>query len=58
LSDVAVHDFNVFFNFVREKKLVGLSLSGAEDNGLPDASIANEDIGKSTDSVLPGTIYC
>ena len=53
-----MHDFNVFFNFVREKKLVGLSLSGAEDNGLPDASIANEDIGKSTDSVLPGTIYC
>lgn len=58
LSDVTVHDLNVLFDFVGEKKLVSLCFGGAEDNGLADASIANEDVGQSTDSVLPRTIYC
>ena len=34
LCDVTMHNFNVFGDFIREDKCVGLRLRGGEDNGL------------------------
>jgi len=58
LGDVSMHDLDVLLDFVREQELVRFRLGRAEDDGLADTSVANEDVGQGADSVLPGTIYC
>ena len=58
LGDISVHYLDVLLDLVGEQELVRFGLGGAEDDGLADTSIANEDVGQGADSVLPGTVYC
>lgn len=51
LSDVSVHDFDVFLDFLREKQVVGLFLSRSEHDGL-STTVADEHISQSGDAVL------
>lgn len=56
LSDVTVHDFDVFFNFIWKKQLICFCLCWTEHNCLPEASIADQNISQGANSVLPRAI--
>jgi hypothetical protein len=55
LCNVTMHHLNLVLDFVRQKKLVRLVFGRGENYGLSSA-IANQDVSKSRDAVVVGTV--
>lgn len=55
LRNVAMHDFDVLLNLVREDERIGVGLGLGEDDGFAFATVANKDISKGRQSVLERT---
>lgn len=59
LSNVSMHNFDVLLNFVSQNERVAVSLCLREYNRLAvDASIADQDVSQSGNTVLEGTADC
>lgn len=56
LSDVTMHDLNVFINFIRQDQVICFHLCGGEDNGLSSTTINGQQISQSLLSVMVRTV--
>lgn len=54
LNDITVHHLNILLNFISQNKSVCISFCLGKDDGLSLASITNQNISQSRQSVLVG----